>query len=94
MSFVASRLAALPVANWSLSRVHVFRPENFWVQVWAAREAGRTASAASAASRATEVRVWSCMRREGGSFIRSDRVSPSVCLVCIKEPSRGRHVGG
>jgi hypothetical protein len=40
------------------------------------------------------VRVRACMRREGGSFICSEDVSPSVCLVCIKEASRGGHVGG
>jgi hypothetical protein len=57
ITFVASRLAALPVANWSLKSVQVWRPENFCVQVWTAHEAGREARVAKVAIRAIQVRV-------------------------------------
>ena len=70
MTFVASRLAESPVANWLLKSVQVCRPENFCVQVWTAHEAGRTASVARVASRATPVCVRDCMYGEVGSFIR------------------------
>ena len=70
MTFVASRLAASPVANWSLKSVQVCRPENFCAQVWTAHEAGRAASVRRVASRATPVRVRDCMYGEVESFIR------------------------
>ncbi len=75
ITFVASRLAALPVANWSLKSVQVCRPENFCVQVWTAHEAGRAVRVAKAASRATQVCVWDCMYGEVESFIH---------FVCVK----------
>jgi hypothetical protein len=59
-----------PVTNCPLNSVQVFRSENFWVQVWTTREAGRTESATSAARRATQVSVWDCMHGKVDSFIR------------------------